>query len=244
MTVKPLDKLSRSGIEQFIRCPRCFYLQKRMGLKPPSMVPLTLAVATDALLKHDFDDVRDSGACHHIWKEHGLKVKAYQHADIDLWRSNFKGMRVTHEPTGLTAYGAVDDVWQNLDTGQLHIVDYKSTSKQGDPSIDNGGWGDSYKRQMEFYQWLFRRAGFDVSDTGYFLYVNGIKEGHFYQDDNQGVMRFKTTLITYEGNSDWVDGKISAAVECLNADFSPRGGDDCDDCRYFSQRAKLEAAFD
>ena len=95
------------------------------------MVPLTLAVATDALLKNEFDAVRSAGASHSVWQREGLPVSAYQHADIDLWRNNFKGMRVTHS-TGATIYGAVDDIWQNLETGDLHIVDYKSTSKQGE----------------------------------------------------------------------------------------------------------------
>ena len=51
--------LSRSALEQFINCPRCFYQQRRLGLKQPRMVPLTLAVATDALLKNEFDDARN-----------------------------------------------------------------------------------------------------------------------------------------------------------------------------------------
>lgn len=51
--------LSRSALEQFIRCPRCFYQQRRLSLNQPSMVPLTLAVATDALLKNEFDAIRD-----------------------------------------------------------------------------------------------------------------------------------------------------------------------------------------
>ena len=47
--------MSRSGIDQFLRCPRTFVLQRKFGVKPPSMVPLTLAVATDHLLKNEFD---------------------------------------------------------------------------------------------------------------------------------------------------------------------------------------------
>jgi hypothetical protein len=234
------DKLSRSGIEQFIRCPRCFYLDRRLGLKPPSMVPLTLAAATDALLKNEFDAVWDSGDSHPLWVKHGLNVRAYQHPDIDIWRNNFKGLRFTHPSTGMVIYGAVDDIWINQHTGKLHIVDYKSTSKQGDPSIGNGGWGDAYKRQMEIYQWLFKKSGFDVSELGYFLYVNGRKDRDFYDKSLDGIMHFDTTLIPYEGNSDWVESKIVAAVECLKADDIPTAEDDCDNCRYFYQRAALE----
>lgn len=230
--------LSRSAIEQHIRCPRCFYLQRRLGLKPPSMVPLTLAVATDALLKNEFDAVRSTGASHALWKREGLAVQAYCHADIALWRSNFKGMRIVHS-TGATIYGAVDDVWRNLETDELHIVDYKSTSKQGEPSLE-GGFGEGYKRQMEIYQWLFRQAGFAVSNTGYFLYVNGSKVGGFYDADGSGVMRFSTTLIPYVGDDGWVDDVVNAAVNCLQSSQVPDSGKDCDSCRYYTQRQSLD----
>lgn len=204
------------------------------------MVPLTLAVATDALLKNEFDAIRESGGVHAIWQRKNLPLRAYQHAEIDLWRNNFKGMKITHS-TGVTVYGAVDDIWQNLETGELHIVDYKSTSKQGEPSLD-GGFGGGYKRQMEIYQWLFRQAGFPVSSTGYFLYVNGSKVGGFYDSDGAGVMRFATTLIAYDGDDSWVDDAVNAAVACLQSDALPDKGKDCDSCRYYDQRAQIELA--
>ena len=113
--------LSRSALEQHIRCPCCFYQQRKLGLKQPSMVPLTLAVATDALLKNEFDAIRGQDTSHAVWQEHGLNVRAYAHPDIDLWRNNRKGQRISH-PSGAEVYGAVDDVWENLETGELHIV--------------------------------------------------------------------------------------------------------------------------
>ena len=141
--MKTILKISRTGIEQHIRCPKCFYMQRKLGLKPPSMVPLTLAVATDALLKNEFDVVRQSGSSHPLWKREGLNLRAYKHEQIDIWRSNFKGMRVVHS-SGTEIYGAVDDIWENLDTGDLHIVDYKSTSKKEEPTIETG-FGDCNK---------------------------------------------------------------------------------------------------
>lgn len=230
-------KLSRSALDQFIRCPRCFYQQRKLGLKQPSMVPLTLAVATDALLKNEFDAIRGQDVTHAVWQEHGLKVRAYAHPDIDVWRNNFKGIRVRHS-CGAEVYGAVDDLWENLDTGEIHVVDYKSTSKQGEPSIDVG-WGDGYKRQMEIYQWLFRQAGFNVSHTGYFLYVNASKQGGFFDSGTEGVMRFATTLIPYVGDDGWVGQSVAEAVKCFNDDNVPESGSGCDNCRYFDERLAL-----
>lgn len=41
-------KLSRSALEQHIRCPQCFCLQRKLELQLPAVVPLTLAAAVDA----------------------------------------------------------------------------------------------------------------------------------------------------------------------------------------------------
>jgi CRISPR/Cas system-associated exonuclease Cas4 (RecB family) len=231
-------KLSRSAIEEFIKCPLCFYLRRKLGLKPPAMVPLTLAVATDALLKNEFDAIRVTGENHPLWERHGLKLRAFQHTNIDTWRSNFKGMRVNHEATGVEISGAVDDIWENLETSELHIVDYKSTSKKDEPTLE-GGFGEGYKRQMDIYQWLFRQAGFKVSRIGYFLYVNGLKQNRFYEKKLDGVMHFDTTLIPYESDDSWVDATIRKAVDCLDSDTVPGPGSECDSCRYFQDRQKL-----
>jgi hypothetical protein len=87
---------------------------------------------------------------------------------------------------------------------------------------------------------LDRKAGFKVSNSGYFLYVNGSKQGGFYSEGTHGVMNFATTLIAYDGNDSWVDAKIVEAMECYQADELPQRGSDCDNCRYFEQRAELE----
>tara|TARA_B100001013_G_C24491866_1_gene395567 strand:- start:25 stop:672 length:648 start_codon:yes stop_codon:yes gene_type:complete len=209
------------------------------------MVPLTLAVATDHLLKNEFDGYREKQSSEHpIFEKFGLDVVPYQHPEIEAWRNNFKGIRYLHEPTNLEIFGAVDDVWQGLNSKELFIVDYKSTSKKGDPDIETG-WGSSYKRQMEVYQWLFRQNGFPVSETGYFLYVNGIKgDNDFYSDhegyEDVGFMEFKTTLIPYTGNSDWVSDILLRIKETLMDDKLPPANESWDDNRYFYERLQLE----
>lgn len=231
-------KLSRSAVEKFVRCPRCFFLERKLGLKPPSMVPLTLAVATDALLKNEFDAYRGTDAVHPLWAEYGLNVSAFLHPNIDLWRSNFKGIRIPFGE-GIEVFGAVDDIWQNRQSGELHIIDYKSTSKKDAPTLD-GGFGDGYKRQMEIYQWLFRQSGFPVSSTGYFLYVNGRKDQRFYRCSLEGIMQFDTTLISYVGDDSWVEGVIRSAIATLSQDVIPDPSGTCDNCRYYDDRARLQ----
>ena len=233
--------ISRSGIDQFLRCPRTFVLHRKFGVKPPSMVPLTLAVATDHLLKNEFDRYREKQSSKHpIFQKFGLEVVPYQHSDIETWRNNFKGIRYLDEATNF-------DVWEDINSKELYLVDYKSTSKKGDPDIETG-WGSAYKRQMEIYQWLFRKNGFPVSDTGYFFYVNGIKgDNDFYSDhqgyEDVGFMEFKTTLISYTGNSDWVSDTLLQIKETLMDDKLPPANESWDENRYFYERLQVEQQF-
>ncbi len=237
--------LSRSGIDQFLRCPRTFVLHRKFGIKPPSMVPLTLAVATDHLLKNDFDGYRETRSSEHpIFQKFGLEVVPFQHPEIETWRNNFIGIRYVDVATNFEVFGSIDDVWEDINSKELYLVDYKSTSKKGDPDIETG-WGSSYKRQMEVYQWLFQKNGLPISNTGYFLYENGIKGSKdFYSDhkgyEDVGFMEFKTTLIPYKGNSDWVSGTLMRIKKTLMDDKLPPANESWDDNRYFYERLKLE----
>jgi len=47
--------LSRSKVEMFLKCPRCFYLEQRLGIKIPSGPSFALNSAVDCLLKKEFD---------------------------------------------------------------------------------------------------------------------------------------------------------------------------------------------
>jgi len=46
-------KLSRSKIDLFVECPRCFYIDNRFGVKRPPMYPYNLNSAVDTLLKKE-----------------------------------------------------------------------------------------------------------------------------------------------------------------------------------------------
>ena len=220
-------KLSRSKIENFVQCPRCFYLDRRLGVGRPSMPGFTLNSAVDTLLKKEFDIHRDGKTSHPLMKAYGVDAVPYTHKDINTWRENFKGIECKHSSTGFTVSGAVDDVWVNPG-GELIVVDYKSTSKDEKIEALDKDWHDGYKRQMEVYQWLLRQRGFPVSDTGYFVYANASKDREAFD----GKLEFEVTLIPYTGNTGWIEGTLQKIKECLDSEAIPNSTADCDYCRY------------
>ena len=48
-------KISRSKIDLFLECPRCFYLDIQKKIKRPQGFPFNLNNAVDMLLKKEFD---------------------------------------------------------------------------------------------------------------------------------------------------------------------------------------------
>ena len=220
-------KLSRSRIENYMRCPKCFYIDRRLGVETPPSYPYTLNSAVDTLLKKEFDLLRQNGEAHPLMKKYGVDAIPAEHDMLDKWRVNFTGVQYLHEPTNLLLFGAIDDLWINQQ-GEYIVVDYKSTSKNEEIIALDKDWQDAYKRQMEIYQWLVRHNGLVVSKTGYFVYCNGRKD----VDKFDGKLEFDVTLIPYEGNDDWVEGVIKEIHKCLNSDAIPEPGEDCDFCSY------------
>ncbi|MBU0693870.1 MAG: PD-(D/E)XK nuclease family protein [Candidatus Omnitrophica bacterium] len=220
-------KLSRSKIELFMQCAKCFYLDRRLGVGRPPGFPFALNNAVDFLLKKEFDLLRQEGVAHPLMKKYGVDAVPIEHEMFNEWRNNFKGVQYHHPATNLLIFGAIDDLWQNPQ-GEYIVVDYKATSKNEEIVALNKGWQDGYKRQMEIYQWLIRQNGFKVSNTGYFVYCNGKTDIEKFD----GRLEFDITLIPYDGDDSWIEGIVKDLHACLNSISIPQSGKDCDFCAY------------
>ena len=223
-------KLSRSKIDDFINCSRCFYLDRRLGIAHPPGYPFNLNSAVDHLLKKEFDIHRGKGEKHPLIEKYGVDARPVSHEELDKWRENFKGVQYLEPKTGLLVTGAIDDLWINS-KGEYIVVDYKATSKEEEINALDQDWQIGYKRQMEMYQWLLRKNGLKVSDTGYFVYCNGKTDC----DKFDCKLEFDLTLIPYKGDDSWVEGTIVDAHKCLCADTIPEPSANCDYCNYVNE---------
>lgn len=219
-------KLSRSKIEDFLICSKCFYLDRRLGISQPPSFPFNLNSAVDTLLKKEFDIHRAENESHPLMENYGLNnIIPFKCDKINEWRNNFKGVAFHHEKTNFIISGAVDDVWINQETEELIVVDYKATAIN---SQINSIWQISYKRQMEIYQWLLKKNGFRVSDVGYFVYCNGKTDQRAFDSK----LEFDVDLIPYKGNDDWVEQTLVDIKNCLMSNEIPKSNEDCNFCKY------------
>ncbi len=226
-------KLSRTKLDLFIECPRCFYLDQRLGIKRPSMPAFTLNVAVDHLLKKEFDISRSQGKAHPLMETYKIKAIPIDHKNLADWRNNFVGVRYLHPETNFLIYGAIDDLWQD-ENGDYVVVDYKATSTQAEIKLE-GGYKEVYKRQAEIYQWLLEKNGLPVSKKAYFVYVNGKKDLAAFD----GRLEFDTQIIEYIGDNSWVDEAINNAHQCLISDTIPKPNDKCEYCCYLESAKKV-----
>ena len=93
-----------------------------------------------------------------------------------------------------------------------------------------------YKRQIEVYQWIYRQNGHKVSNMGYIVYANGIKD----REKFDGILEFEMTLHPHEGDDSWVEPVIFEMKKVLDGDNAPDADDLCEYCEYREQIREKE----
>jgi len=221
-------QLSRSKLELFLECPRCFFDDVARHQPRPSGPPFTLNNAVDALLKAEFDAHRAAGTPHPLFATVGLHAVPLLHPQINEWRANRLGVRWCDPQTGWTLYGAIDDAWQTP-SGSILVADYKATARRGEISAEQ--LYPSYRRQVEVYQFLLEQQALTVERQAWFVYANGIAAAAAFG----ATLRFRTTLLSYEADRGWVLPTFRAAVSLVTSGARPAPANSCGWCRYVQQ---------
>jgi hypothetical protein len=227
-------RLSRSKLELFLICSRCFYLEYKIGIKRPEKYSLSLYNTVDEKLKKEFDLYRDARRPHPIMRQNGIYALPYAHPQLDQWRDRYTGLQYKVPNTNIILTGAIDDLWIDLKTNEVIVVDYKATSSNGSININTSEQGAN-RRQMEIYQYLLRMNNEEVSSTAYFVFCNGKNDGTLF--NNQ--LQFDLSLVPYvvEDDCSWVLEMAVKAYECLQSDGVPKPTTDCKYCCYTRQIA-------
>ncbi len=235
---RPQIAISRSQIEDFIRCPRCFVLEVKHGVRQPPRAPFTLNLAVEAQLKKELDGYRQKQTVPPIVAEAGLDLRPLSHPAMDDWRKTSRG--ISHNTGVFSITGVMNDVWVDRD-GQLVVVEYKATGRtKAVTELGYAEFYDSYRREIEIYQWLLRKNGFEVSNTAYFLYVTATQT----EDSFENVLHFESNLIAHEGSSEWIEDVLDQIQYSLDNPEVPVSSRGCEVCRFARDRtlalAKLE----
>src|SRR3990167_1565084 len=117
-------RLSKSAVEKFRACPRCFWLEKRQNIKQPQGIRAGVPMGLDRCLKNHYDAYRESGEVPYelvgkipgkLYPGDRISIK-----DLRNWR---KGLSVTIGDYELST--AMDDLLFNPETGLYNVIDAK-----------------------------------------------------------------------------------------------------------------------
>jgi len=221
-------KLSRSKIDLYMECPRCFYADNKLGTKRPGFPSFNLNIAVDELFKKEFDVHRKNKTKHPIMEKYDVDAIPFAHKDLEKWRDNFTGITHIDTKTGLVVSGAVDDIWVTPQE-ELIIIDYKATSKnERIEKLGDSPWEVQYTRQLGVYRWLLEQNGFTVAPTGYLVYANADKAVAAFDDR----LIFETTLVPVETDVSWIENTLIDIKNCLLSEDLPPIGEACEYCPY------------
>ncbi len=219
-----LFQISRSSIQSFIECPRCFYLDTVLSIRKPSGLPLPINMAIDSILKKEFDYFRKQNTPHpEVQKFLVEKIKPYDGDEFIEWR---KGAKVFHQKTNLEILGKFDDVWTNENSTKLYLADYKggAVSASGVSELHQ-----SFRNQMDIYLWIAKQIDARFTNRTFFFYKKLKKED--FMDDS----KFITEIVEYIANDDWVEKVILDIKLCLDNTSPPSSNEDCKHCQYVNQ---------
>jgi len=227
--------LSRSKVSNFLQCPRCFYLDVRHKISPPSGPILTLNGAVDKLLKTEFGLLRQTQQPHPELVRAGVSAVPFQHPDLAIWRDNRKGARFLHQPPGFEIYGAIDDLLMDPATDKIHVIDFKCTAKQQDVTSLEGDYAPILKRQIEFYAFILKKMGLDVSETAYFFYSNGCADRPGFH----GRLDFRISVVPHQCDTSWIEPTLRQIKDVLEAPKAPEPSEKCGHYKYLAKAKEL-----
>ena len=263
-------KISRSKFDNFRKCKRCFYIDVVKGFVEPGTPGWALNTKTGELLKKEFDSYREKQQPHPFFSKVGLEnVVPYKNDNIakdpdgnvikhyktkkpykimEAWRTNSKGINIRFKDTNLILYGSVDDIWQNTETEELIIVDYKSQG-QAD-SVDPNTYFDidyhlDYQRQLNVYAYLLNNQQGDlkelkVSKTAYLYVVNA----RGLEDSFDNKLIFETKLVPVEISDEGIEDQIQSMLDHMNNVDIPKSNPRCKNCAYSRRRAEFDNEFE
>lgn len=217
-------RISRTALETYVQCARCYYREYVQGIRRPSGIVPRLNLAADAILKREFDAYRLRQEPHPVMQAYRVDAVPFQHPDLDRWREAARGLGCTLHDREI--YGAIDDVWTYRD-GTLAVVDYKATAVT-DPVGEVVGERAANMRQLEVYSWILHQRGFAVADHGYLVVANGDREAPTMAP----TWPISLTVVRLPLDWSWVPEAIESLLTIESRNTPPKAAPQCEWCSF------------
>tara|TARA_Y100000022_G_scaffold200051_1_gene214139 strand:+ start:1202 stop:1936 length:735 start_codon:yes stop_codon:yes gene_type:complete len=226
-------KLSRTKIDLFFECRRCFFLDQKFGIKRPHGTPLVLSNRIVNDFKKELNVCRVEKNIHSKVKELNKNLIPISHVKLEEWKSSFKGASFLDESTNLLIFGIIDDIWWDRSTNKNHSVIIKSNSKKNQMSYENIWQG--YWRQLSLYSYLLSKNLLSMSSTGILVFINTPTS----IDQMENRKNFNLNIFEKILDFDWIEPTIKEISKTLNKENPPESSKKCKFCDYYYSIKKL-----
>ncbi|MBW2976839.1 PD-(D/E)XK nuclease family protein [Candidatus Woesearchaeota archaeon] len=218
-------KFSPSSLSLIKECPRCFWLRFNKDIKRPEGIFPSLPNGMDNILKAHFDSFIDNDSLPPELSNINGNTKLFDNAKkLEEWRNNKKGIRWEDE-SGNIFMGAVDNLLKK--GNKLIVLDYKT---RGYPLKEDTP--EHYKDQLDIYNLLLRKNGFETEDYSYLLFY------HPTSVDEKGSIVFHTDLIKVAVSTENAENIFKKALQILKEKI-PEAPENCGFCKW-AKECKIE----
>jgi len=218
---KPL-RLSRSKLDEFLLCPRCFWLNIH-GKGPPAGFPMGIYIVMDSLQKKYYDKHRNKGFPPMLKDKFPFKL-----AEEKLAKSFRRGIEFRDDELNVVLFGKMDDCFVD-EKGRLVVIDNKTSSSEPKDEFEDG-----YKFQLETYAFLLKKNGFKVNENGYLIYYIIDKENDF-----ENGIRFNVKPKKFRLDTEHIHKVFKEAVLTARRSNPPKPHEECEMCMWIREMRKL-----
>ena len=243
-------RLSKSQLDKFVACPRCFWMEKHHRIKQPEGIRAGVPMGIDRVLKGHYDAHR---AAKKVPNELVGKIPSGLYPgdrihmeDLRNWR---KGLVAVVDGVELST--AMDDLLFDPATGIYNVYDAKSKAKLTNEE-DTARY---YQTQADAYDLAHNENSYKTDGRCFFGYyspvdIAGNLIGEDTPDGRMVAFNWHCQVITIRANHDRIKTLIRAAAACIegplpepnvNIVIGKRGGtkvEGCAVCAYVLDYAK------
>lgn len=225
-------RLSKSAVEKFRACPRCFYIDKHHDYKQPAGIRAGVPMGIDRVLKGHYDACREDKTVPPelvgqipggLYPGDRISLK-----DLRNWR---KGLTFVFDCYELNT--AMDDLLFNPATGLYNVIDAKSKAKL----TDEDDTRKYYQTQADAYDLALNANGYKTDGDCFFAYYSPLRVGSS-APSNEVDFRWNCQVIKIKADHDAIKSLLVQAGKCLEGSL-PAAAEGCEYCRFFEDRRGL-----
>lgn len=216
-------RLSPSGLNIFLDCHRCFWLERNKNIKRPRGIFPSLPRGMDSVIKVYFDKYRVKNDMPPEVKDK-LPGKLFSNmGTLERWRSWLQtDLSYEDKTINATLSGALDDCL--TEDGFYIPLDYKT---RGSELIEDPR--KYYQTQLDCYCLILDSGGFKTKGIAYLLYFWPVEVFE------KGMIQFKVEPIRIGTNIDSAKKIFRDAVTCLKQEI-PSASPNCEYCNFVLAR--------